>query len=87
MAKLVVLGSAASVPDENHDNTHLAVVGEHGFVLVDCASAPVVRLKRAGLDYNRMTDFVLTHFHPDHVADGPQVAAHHLRFGALPRAA
>ncbi len=71
MAKLVVLGSAASVPDESHDNTHMAVVGERGFVLIDCASAPVVRLKRAGLDANRLTDLVLTHFHPDHIYGVP----------------
>jgi ribonuclease Z len=71
MAQLVVLGSAASIPDETHENTHLALVGEHGFVLVDCAGSPIVRLKRAGLDFQHLTDFVLTHFHPDHVYGAP----------------
>lgn len=71
MARLVVLGSAASIPDEKHENTHFALDGEHGFVLVDCAGSPTVRLKQAGLDVSRLTDLVLTHFHPDHTYGTP----------------
>jgi ribonuclease Z len=73
MAQLVVLGSAASVPDETHDNTHLAVTGADSFVLIDCAASPLMRLKRAGLDFRRMTHLVLTHFHPDHVYGVPHL--------------
>jgi ribonuclease Z len=61
------------VPDENHDNTHLAVTGAGGFILIDCASSPLSRLKRAALDFNRLTDLVLTHFHPDHVYGVPHL--------------
>ena len=67
MGKLVVLGSAYALPDETHDNTHFALIGPAGVVLVDCASRPVARLRQAGLDHERLTDVVLTHFHPDHV--------------------
>lgn len=59
------------MPDEQHDNTHLALVGQHGFVMVDCAASPVVRLRRAGLDFRQLTDLILTHFHPDHVYGTP----------------
>ncbi|MGZ8710174.1 MAG: MBL fold metallo-hydrolase, partial [Thermoanaerobaculia bacterium] len=35
-------------------------------VLVDCASNPVLQLKRAGVELEQITDLILTHFHPDH---------------------
>ena len=65
MPKLIVLGTANAIPDENHENTHLAIVGEQRQILVDCVGNPVVRLKQAGIDLNRLTDIFLTHFHPD----------------------
>lgn len=71
MERLIILGSAAVVPDEEHDNSHVAVAGEAGFILIDCASSPLSRLKRAGLDFHRLTDLVLTHFHPDHMYGAP----------------
>jgi len=71
MAKLVILGSSYAVPDEHHENTHMALVGEQNMVLIDCVGTPVVRLKRAGLDFNDITDIILTHFHPDHVSGVP----------------
>ena len=67
MSKLIILGSACAVPDETHENTHLALPGRDGnFILIDCAGQPVLRLRRVGLDYHRLTDLILTHFHPDH---------------------
>lgn len=71
MAQLVVLGSAFAIPDEQHDNTHLALRGEHGIIMIDCAAKPVVRLKKAGIDFQHITDLILTHFHPDHVYGVP----------------
>ena len=40
-------------------------------VLVDCTGNPIHRLMQAGLDYRDLTDLILTHFHPDHVAGVP----------------
>jgi ribonuclease Z len=40
-------------------------------VMVDCVSNPMLRLERAGLDFNVLTDLILTHFHPDHVSGVP----------------
>ena len=71
MGQLIVLGSSYAIPDETHENTHFALVGPAGVVLIDCAGQPVIRLRRAGLDYAPVTDLVLTHFHPDHVYGAP----------------
>jgi ribonuclease Z len=73
MSKLVILGTAHAIPDENHDNTHLALIGDERQVLIDCSGNPVVQLKRAGIELNNLTDIILTHFHPDHVAGIPSL--------------
>lgn len=49
----------------------MVVVGEERTVLIDCVSSPILRLEKAGLDFNDLTDLVLTHFHPDHVSGVP----------------
>ena len=71
MARIVILGSAYAVPDETHENTHLLIEEEEHKILIDCASNPVLHLKRAGLEINELTELVLTHFHPDHVSGVP----------------
>jgi ribonuclease Z len=67
MATVVILGSASAVADERREHTYLAVAGREGAVLIDCAGQALVRLRRAGLDPEKISDVVLTHFHPDHV--------------------
>jgi len=54
-----------------HENTHMALVGSERIVLIDCVSNPTVRLPEAGLEFDRVTDIILTHFHPDHVSGVP----------------
>lgn len=71
MAKLIILGSSFSIPDLNHENAHLALEDNHDLVLIDCASNPLVRLRRAGLNPEKISDIILTHFHPDHVSGLP----------------
>jgi ribonuclease Z len=71
MARLVILGTAHAIPDADHDNTHLAVVGVDGITLVDCGGSPTLRLRQAGLDMASVTDLIATHFHPDHVSGIP----------------
>lgn len=68
MARVIILGSASAVPDAEHENTHFLVQVEERVILVDCPGNPVVRLGQAGFDINRVTDIILTHFHPDHVS-------------------
>lgn len=71
MARVVTLGTAAAVPDEDHANTHLALEGEQGFFLIDCVDSPIVRMRRAGLAHERLRGLIITHFHPDHVCGIP----------------
>jgi ribonuclease Z len=73
MPKLIFLGTSNAIPDENHENTHMVLVGKNRTVLIDCATSPILRLKKAGVDFNQLTDLVLTHFHPDHVSGVPQL--------------
>jgi len=76
MARLIILGSASAVSDETHDNTHMLLEGENSVVLIDCGSNPVVKMKRFGIHYDRLTDMILTHFHPDHVYGVPILLMH-----------
>ena len=72
MAILKILGSSNAIPDDNHENTHMAFVGEGRTVLVDCVSNPVLRLQSAGIDFiDDLSDVIVTHFHPDHVSGIP----------------
>jgi ribonuclease Z len=71
MAKLVILGSSNAVPSENHENTHMALLGDGRTILIDCVSNPILRLRKAGIEFNELTDLVLTHFHPDHISGVP----------------
>jgi ribonuclease Z len=71
LPKLIVLGTSDAVPDENHDNTHLLLLGEKRRVLIDAASNPVMRLRRLNVEPNSITDIIMTHFHPDHVSGIP----------------
>ena len=71
MPKLIFLGTAHAIPDEQHENTHLAVVGQKRIALIDCVSNPILRLPKAGVDFTKLTDLILTHFHPDHVSGVP----------------
>jgi ribonuclease Z len=71
MTKLIVLGSSNAIPSSENENTHLLIQGQEHTVLVDCASNPMVRLEKLGVDFNSLTDIILTHFHPDHVGGVP----------------
>ncbi len=71
MPKVIILGSSNSIPSADHENTHMVVIGEERTVLVDCVSNPILRLEKAGLDFNNLTDLIVTHFHPDHVSGLP----------------
>jgi ribonuclease Z len=71
MTKLVILGSSNAVTSPNHENTHMAIVGNEKTFLIDSPGNPLVRLKKIGVPIEQVSDLVLTHFHPDHVAGVP----------------
>ncbi len=71
MAELFILGASNAVPTQEGENAHIAIRAGARAVLVDCGSNPLLRLERAGLDFNAISDLILTHFHPDHVGGLP----------------
>lgn len=71
MPKLVILGSSYAIADQSHENAHMAVIGRDRTLMIDCVGSPVVRLRKAGIDLNALTDLILTHFHPDHTSAVP----------------
>lgn len=71
MPRLIILGSSSAIATADHENTHMVIVGTERSVLVDCPGSPIVRLDRAGVDANSLTDVIVTHFHPDHVSGVP----------------
>lgn len=71
MVNIIFLGTANAVPDKDHENTHLIIDAGDRVLMVDCSGNPVVRLDQAGIDPLTITDLILSHFHPDHVAGLP----------------
>ncbi len=71
MSRVIILGSSNAIPTRDSENTHMVVVGRERMVLIDSGSNPVLRLEQAGLDFNELTDIIVTHFHPDHVSGIP----------------
>lgn len=71
MAKVIILGASNSIPTMESENTHMVIVGKERMLLIDSVSNPILRLEQAGLDFNDLTDIVVTHFHPDHASGIP----------------
>lgn len=71
MSRVIILGSSNAIPTRDHENTHMVVVGQERMLLIDSVSNPILRLEQAGLDFNDLTDLVITHFHPDHASGVP----------------
>ncbi|MGQ9625760.1 MAG: MBL fold metallo-hydrolase [Anaerolineae bacterium] len=67
MPKLIILGSAASVPDAFHDNTYMVLRGKKSSILIDCGGSPVHKLQRVGIPLDSLEALVVTHYHPDHI--------------------
>jgi ribonuclease Z len=71
MSKVIILGSSNAIPTMGSENTHMVVVGSDRMLMIDSVSNPILRLEEAGLDFNDLTDIIVTHFHPDHVSGIP----------------
>lgn len=73
MGKVYFLGTGYAVPEEGHENTHLFFDLDERGMLVDCGTNPLPTLKKAGISFDRITDVVITHFHPDHASGLPML--------------
>jgi ribonuclease Z len=68
MAKLFILGSANAIPGPERENTYFFLENGSHSILVDCASGAFVKLQQCRVPLDGISDIVITHFHPDHVA-------------------
>ncbi len=73
MTELLVLGSAASVPDAEHDTVGLVLRGPGGSILIDCGGSPLYKLARAGIAPDDIRAVILTHKHADHLYGLPML--------------
>ncbi len=73
MAKLFVLGASNAVGSISSVNTHMARETNSRVVLIDAVNDVIVRMQQVGLDPMKLTDLLLTHFHPDHVSGVPNL--------------
>jgi ribonuclease Z len=72
-AELIVLGSAASVPDAEHDTVSLLLRGADWAVLIDCGGSPLHKLARLGVEPEEVRAVILTHRHADHIYGLPML--------------
>jgi ribonuclease Z len=73
MPELIVLGTAASVPDAEHDTVGLALRGPGWVVLIDCGGSPLHKLARFGVEMEHIRAVILTHRHADHLYGFPML--------------
>jgi ribonuclease Z len=71
MARLIILGSGAALPDASRDNTYMVIEGRESSILIDCGGSPLHKLQVVGVDLNTLDSLVVTHHHPDHIYGVP----------------
>jgi len=71
MARLILLGSAAAVPDATHDNTYMVLQGGRGSILIDCGGSPLQKLQKTGVNLDTLSHLIVTHHHADHIYGVP----------------
>ncbi|MBC8248284.1 MAG: MBL fold metallo-hydrolase [Anaerolineales bacterium] len=71
MARLIILGSGAALPDAFRDNTYMVIEGRESSILIDCGGSPLHKLQAIGVDLDTLDSLIVTHHHPDHIYGVP----------------
>ncbi len=66
---LIILGSGTSIPMTDRASPSLALIVNNRPILFDMGPGTVRQLIKAGLDFEKINQIFITHFHPDHTAD------------------
>lgn len=69
--QLTVLGSGSALPTHRRASSGFLLEWSGGALLIDASSGTYMRALKAGLDPHRLEAVVISHFHPDHIADLP----------------
>lgn len=67
MAKITFLGTSSSVPTVKRDNTSFVFNHKNARVLIDCPGSITHKLLKAGVNFKKLKDVIITHEHPDHI--------------------
>jgi len=66
---LIILGSGTSIPMRDRASPSLVLIVNNSPILFDMGPGTVRQLTGAGLDFEKINQIFITHFHPDHTAD------------------
>ena len=66
MPKLIFLGTSASIPSCQRDNTSLCIQHNKRTILIDCSGSIVQKLYHIGINFRDIREVVITHQHVDH---------------------
>lgn len=71
MPEITIIGCSNAIPTINRDTTYLSLETSDQYILIDCGTNAFVRLIGSGVKPDQITEMIITHFHPDHVAGLP----------------
>ena len=71
MVKVILLGSAATLADRDHDSIYLLVQSAAGDYLIDCGGSPPHKLAVSGAKLEQLRGVLFTHDHADHMYGFP----------------
>jgi len=67
--QLIILGSGTSIPLSDRASPSLALIVDDIPVIFDMGPGALRQMTKAGLDFKKIEQIFITHFHPDHTAD------------------
>lgn len=73
MPELIILGTAASVPDAEHDTVAMVLRGPDWAVLIECSGSSLYKLAQISIPRDHLSAVILTHRHADHVYGLPML--------------
>ncbi len=67
MVKIIFLGTSGAIPTAERNHTSILLEYKNESILVDCGEGTQRQFRKAGLNANKITKILITHWHGDHV--------------------